>query len=144
MSLRKEIANKMKFVRIIDFHNDIINCEGSILRVVKGKEDNKIYLSAYIPKWNKRVYAKTNIETLDLYFNDKLILSELFKVRSDDFFYIGNEDLNFQQTYNFEVVAFIENIPFGDIYFTQIPVDLRISNPFHMVMSPLLDFFNCN
>ena len=63
--------------------DDIISCEGSILSLYEYKD--KLFLSSHLTDGTGLVFYSTNLESLSLYFDSKITLSELYQLSNDIF-----------------------------------------------------------
>ena len=128
---------------------DIINSEGGIFEIVEGISfsisskkfiTRKNLFNKGITRGGKcRVYAKFNHQSLELYFQGRITLIELFLLRMDEPYVVETRRRNekgstgYKQDFVFYDDDFewllLSKIQCGSDYYFQLPEGMRIDNP---------------
>lgn len=131
---------------------DLINSEGSILKIVEqkfvaadGTENYRLWLRAHVPA-GAAIYAKVNETALLFFFQGRLSVRELFLLRNDESYVVEKKiDGNtvFEQKYysaKFDI-DYLQKISCADMHFYSIANGMRIENPYIEVMKKLELYF---
>ncbi len=120
---------------------DIINEEGTYLSLkvnIDEEHDStneRLYIMAVWSERNHKIYCKINEFALQLFFQGRISVKELFLLRIDEPYIIekgGNKDRDNQsEVYYDEELQYnvIDKIKVGDSHYYSIPVSLRLTNP---------------
>lgn len=144
---------RIQFERIPNLP-DIINAEGGIFEIVKGiyplnnpryDFQQAIYLKGWIQERQRKIYARVNPKALELFFQGRITLKELFLLRMDEPFSIepsssqgdgGGQEKVFADQEFLESV--LSTLQCGEDYYHQLPRGMRIENPMDEVL-PVLE-----
>lgn len=131
---------------------DLINSEGSILKIVEqkfitadGTENYRLWLRAHLESGGA-IYAKVNETALLFFFQGRLSVREMFLLRNDESYVIeekidGNTVFN-QKYYSEKLDAeYLQKISYADMHYYSIPKDMRLENPYIEVMKKLELYF---
>ncbi len=119
---------------------DLINSEGTILSIVENisspnQAEERIYIKGLCLNGEYAIYAKINEKTLEMFFQGRLTVKELFLLRKDEDFIIeknGIQELVFcDEVFEKNVIDTIECG--NNTYYSQ-PKDMTIANPFGDVL----------
>jgi len=126
----------------INFTNvfpDIINCEGTLLAVVESVDINnplneRLYLKCHAG--NGYLFCKVNEAALDLFFQSRLSISEMFRLRHDEY-YIYEREGGQEMIFWHEGNDILNSLICGDRHFYTFNKDCRIDDPFTNIMNPV-------
>lgn len=136
---------------------DLINSQGPILQIVEGQtitiayegiSDRKLlYLKGMDQSGSIVIYSKVNVPALELYFQGRLTLKELFLLKIDEPFHLENKKKNTGDTGNstkewvyiddFFKREILDKLNCGGYYYFQLPQFMRVENPFADVIDVL-------
>ena len=108
---------------------DLINSEGGIFEIVEGtfltnsrgyESQTAMYLKGWIQERRRKIYARVNPKALELFFQGRITLKELFLLRTDEPFIIepsinpaqgvgGKETIVIDENTNHELLDTLEN-----------------------------------
>ncbi len=139
---------------------DLINSQGGIFEIVEGtyplnnpRHDFQVamYLKGWINERQNKIYARVNPKALELYFQSRITLKELFLLRTDEPFIIepspsqgggrGQEKVFADQEFRDTVLSTLQC---GEDYYHQLSEGMRIENPMDKVMPVLKERFPFN
>ncbi len=138
----------MEFKKPPEF-KDLINSEGTILSIVESVDDfdalnERLYLKAACLNGQGTLYAKVNNTALELFFQGRLTVKELFLLRVDELFIIeyngSQEEVLLDEEFESKVIETISCQ--DDIYYT-LPEGMRLEDPFKEVLK-LVNFYYIN
>ena len=138
----------MEFRNLPEF-KDLINSEGPILSIVESIDDDdavneRLYLKARCLKGKGTLYAKVNNAALEMFFQGRLTVKELYLLRVDEFYvieYNGRQDVVLLDT-AFETRV-IETVSCKDSVYYALSEDMRLEDPFKEVLK-LVNFYYIN
>ena len=122
-----------------EFKN-LINCEGPILTLVESVDrdemaNERLYLKANCLKGKAIIYCKVNPFALEMFFQGRIAVKELFLMRADEKFiieYNGNQD---HVICDDEFIKWIINsIECANSHYYTLPQDMRVNSPFNEIL----------
>lgn len=130
----------MEFKKLPEF-KELINSEGTILSIVESVDDEdgineRLYLKAACLSGSGTLYAKINNTGLQLFFQGRLTVKELFLLRIDELYIIEYDGKQAEVLLDeaFES-GVIETIACKDSVYYSLPEGMRIEDPFKEVLS---------
>jgi len=119
---------------------DLINSEGTILSLVESvdKDDStneRLYLKANCLNGKATIYCKVNQFVLELFFQGRIAVKELFLIRADEEFiieYNDNQDTVICDDVFIERV--INNIECSNSHYYVLPQSMRSNAPFNEIL----------
>jgi len=123
---------------------DLINSEGPILKLVENVDDQemvneRLYLRGTCLEGKYYIYTKVNDFALELFFQGRISVKELFLLRKDEDYIMeqrgGRQELVFcDEEFENNVLSTIEC---GNSHYYSLPQDMRLEDPFREVLTPL-------
>ena len=138
----------MEFRNLPEFR-DLINSEGPILSIVESVDEDdavneRLYLKARCLKGKGTLYAKINNAALEMFFQGRLTVKELFLLRVDELYIIEyngrQEEVLLDEVFESRV---IETIACKDRVYYALPEGMRLEDPFKEVLK-LVNFYYIN
>jgi len=132
----------MEFRQINEF-GDLINSEGTILSIVENVDDNeatneRLWIKGNCLNGKAHIYAKVNDASLEMFFQGRISVKELFLLRKDENFIM---EINDQYTEVFSDEEFennvINTIECGGYHYYSLNEGMRVSHPFTNVLQPI-------
>jgi len=128
---------------------DLINSEGPILTLVESVDNEemtneRLYIRALCLKGKGFIYCKINPTALEMFFQGRLSVKDLYLLRADEYFiieYSGNQDVVFSD--EAFIAKVISGIEYATSHYYDLPAGIRISDPFGEVLHFVnRDYFN--
>ncbi len=138
----------MEFKKLPEFR-DLINSEGTILSIVESVDhedaiDECLYLKVACLQGKGTLYARINNVALELFFQGRLTVKELFLLRVDELYVVEyngrQEEVLLDEAFESRV---IETISCKDAVYYSLPEGMRIEDPFKEVLKQV-NFYYIN
>ena len=126
----------MKFQKI----QDLINSEGSILSLAESvdREDfinERLYLKASCLNGNANIYCKVNPFALEIFFQGRIAVKELFLLRVDEEFIIEYNETQTSIVCDEEFISHVvETINCSNYHYYSFTETMRDTNPFDGIL----------
>jgi|GEM_PF-2560110 len=119
---------------------DLINSEGTILSLVESVDrdemtNERLYIKATCLNVRANIYCKVNPFALELFFQGRIAVKELFLLRVDEEFIIefnGNQDKIVCDDEFIDQV--INNIGCANSHYYVLPQNMRLNSPFDEIL----------
>ncbi len=120
--------------------NAILNVHGDVLTIVMDLVDNALYLKALGLNQSGYIYTKLKVDKLQLYFNSKITLKELFLTNIQELYFIKTkfelpppiQPLKFDQN-----DAIFDSIEFGNKLYNELSKEIKLENSYEDIMKKL-------
>jgi len=118
---------------------DLINSEGCILGLAENVSDDceRLYLKCLCLDARYSLFVSVNEKTLEMYFQSRINLIEVCKLRSDSKFILEDNHTHRQTQILFDGAfeqLILRSISCGKMYYHEIPLEMRLGNVFDTVM----------
>jgi len=132
----------MKFKRLWD----LINIEGGVLTIEETVTgiDKRLYLRSFYDGFSKSIYCKLNPTMLELFFQGRITVKEMFLLKSDEDYILG-ENKKLEKAFISDATEskLIKSIKFADTHFYDLHENIRVQNPFDDILRIVKrDWFN--
>ena len=127
---------------------DLINSEGPILKLVESvdyqeMENERLYLRGTCLEGKYYIYTKVNDFVLELFFQGRISVKELFLMRKDENYIMEKRDGRQELVFSDEAFEnnVLSTIECGNSHYYSLPQGMRLENPFREVLTPLKSNF---
>jgi hypothetical protein len=129
---------------------DLINSEGPILKLVESvdyqeMENERLYLRGTCLEGKYYIYTKVNDFVLELFFQGRISVKELFLLRKDEGFIMEKRDGKQELVFSDEAFEnkVLNTIECGNSHYYSLPQGMRLENPFREVLKVIKkDYLN--